>query len=273
MESTRHDKETSDNTTAFERDGVLFPLKVLEPTDLTVLRENYERVFQPEQGHLPSKINKKPHLLLPWLNQLARHKNVIEPVTEILGPDILLWSSMFFSKPAGDPARVAWHQDATYWGLSKPDIVTAWLAFTPSTPESGCLQVVPGTHHREQVPHRVSEGAGNMLSRNQELAVEIDEDEVVDVVLAPGEMSIHHVKLFHGSEPNRADHPRIGYAMRFIAADVEQLTSFRDSATLVAGRDLGNFDLEPTPQSEFDPDAVAYHDRMLKRQAEIQGAL
>jgi ectoine hydroxylase-related dioxygenase (phytanoyl-CoA dioxygenase family) len=180
---------------------------------------------------------------------------------------------MFFSKPARDPAFVAWHQDATFWGLSKPSIVTAWLAFTPSTTESGCLQVVPGTHHRDQVPHRTASAAANMLSRNQELAVEIDKKDIVNVVLAPGEMSIHHVKLFHGSEPNRADHPRIGYAMRFIAADVRQLTTFRDSATLVAGRDQGNFDLEPAPKSELDADALAFHDQMLNRQAEIQAAI
>lgn len=255
----------------FERNGVLFPIPVFTGGEIRSLRSNFERGTT--DGRLPARLNKKPHLLFPWLSELVRDERIVRHITPLLGPDILLWSSMFFSKPAHDPAYVAWHQDATFWGLSKPSIVTAWLAFTPSTLESGCLQVVPGTHHVDQAPHRTASVESNMLSRNQELAVEIDPRDIVNVVLAPGEMSIHRVKLFHGSEPNRADHPRIGFAMRFIAADVEQLTSFRDSATLVAGRDHGNFDLEPQPKAELDADAVRFHDRMLKRQAEIQAAI
>ena len=100
---------------------------------------------------------------------------------------------------------MSWHQDGTYWGLSSPDVITAWIALTPSTPQSGCMKVVPGTH-RSQVPHQDTFAADNLLSRGQEIAVQVNPADAVEIVLAPGEMSLHHVLIFHGSEPNRADH-------------------------------------------------------------------
>src|SRR4029077_19544658 len=104
-----------------------------------------------------------------------------------------------------------WHQDSTYWGLSTPDVVTAWVAFTPSTVESGCMRVIPGSHLVDQLPHRDTFARHNLLSRGQEVAVEVDETKAQDVVLQPGEMSIHHVRLVHGSNVNRSSHRRIGY--------------------------------------------------------------
>ena len=95
-------------------------------------------------------------------------------------------------------------------------MVTAWVALSPSTPESGCMRVVPGTHKREVVPHQDTFGAQNMLSRGQEIAVEVDEDHAVDLVLQPGQMSLHHVKIFHGSRQNRAKDRRLGFAIRYL---------------------------------------------------------
>jgi hypothetical protein len=154
--------------------------------------------------------------------------------------------------------------------LSHSDIVTAWVAFTPSTVESGCMRVVPGTHTRDQVAHKDTFAENNLLSRGQEIAVEVDDDEAVDLVLQPGQMSLHHVRLFHGSEPNRADEPRIGYAIRYIPTYISQTSGVRDSATLARGDDrFGHFDLEPRPRTEFDPECVAYHKAMLERATRI----
>ena len=78
------------------------------------------------------------------------------------------------------------------------------------------MRVVPGTQTSDQVPHRDTFAEGNLLSRGQEIAVEVDENQAVDVVLRSGEMSLHHVRLFHGSGPNRSLHRRIGYVIRYI---------------------------------------------------------
>lgn len=266
-------EQDTTRTKRFARDGIVFPIRALREDETARLADGFEAFSKADGGRTYARFAKKPHLVLPWLNRVVRHPAIVGPVAELLGPDVLCWSSLFFAKAPGTGDYVGWHQDATYWGLSSADVVTAWVAVTPSTRESGCLRVVPGSHHQEQLPHRSTGDAGNMLSRSQELAVEVDEDEAVDVVLQPGEMSIHHVRLVHGSEPNRAAHPRAGYAIRYVAGHVRQLAGGRDSALLVAGRDHGTFDPEPAPKAELDPDAVAFHARMLAQQAEIQAAI
>jgi ectoine hydroxylase-related dioxygenase (phytanoyl-CoA dioxygenase family) len=221
-------------------------------------------------GRLPARINRKPHLLLTWLNELIRDPRILDPVESVLGPDILCWGSGFFVKNAHDPARVTWHQDSTYWGLSKPDIVTAWVAFTPSTTENGCMRVVPGTHTLQQLPHRDTFASDNLLSRGQEIAVSVDESKAVDIVLEPGQMSLHHVLLVHGSEPNDSAFRRIGFAIRYVPTYVKQLAGVVDSATLVRGVDnYGNFALEPAPRSDFHSDAVAFHAETLAANDQI----
>ena len=188
---------------------------------------------------------------------------MLDAVESLIGPDIFVWGTNFFSKGPGDGSYISWHQDSTYWGLSEPAVVTAWVALTPSTPQSGCMRVVPGTQRREQVPHRDTFADRNLLSRGQEIAVEVDQDEAVDVVLAPGEMSLHHVRLFHGSEANTAPHRRVGFAIRYIPTRIRQLDT-RTSAMLVRGDDrFHHFEHEPSAKAEFDPEAVAYHARTI----------
>jgi non-haem Fe2+, alpha-ketoglutarate-dependent halogenase len=254
----------------YQQHGFLFPLPVFSESETAALRSKLEELERDHGGRLPARINRKPHLLLTWLNELIRERRILDPVEDILGPNILCWGSGFFVKNAHDPGRVTWHQDATYWGLSKPDIVTAWVAFTPSTTENGCMRVVPGTHTLQQLSHRDTFAQDNLLSRGQEIAVDVEESKAVDIVLAPGQMSLHHVLLVHGSEPNGSALRRIGFAIRYLPTYVKQLAGARDSATLVRGTDdYGHFLLEPTPRSDFHPDALAFHSEMLAANDEI----
>lgn len=254
----------------FERSGCHFPVHVLDEAQALQLRRELEALEHREGGQLSKRTNRKPHLLLTSLAALVRHPAILDVVESLIGPDILCWGSDFFIKNPGDGKIVSWHQDSTYWGLSPPEIVTAWVALAPSTPESGCLRVVPGTHLRDQLPHHESYAENNLLSRGQEVAVEVDERSVLDVVLAPGEASIHHVRLVHGSNPNRSNDRRIGFAIRYMSTRVRQLQDGRDSATLVRGEDrYGHFALESAPAADFHPDAVAMHARVIDAQAEI----
>ena len=108
-----------------------------------------------------------------------RHPTILDAVEDVLGPNLLVWSTSFFIKEARDPAYVSWHQDATYWGLSAPDVLTAWVAFTDATVENGAMRMVPGSH-AEQLEHRDTFAPHNLLSRGQEIAVEVDEARGVD---------------------------------------------------------------------------------------------
>lgn len=249
----------------YRRDGILFPLPVMSEAEAGAALHRLATAEAREGGRLGRRSNQRPHLLLPWLNDLVRHPAILDAVEGLIGPDILCWYSGFFAKSPGDGTYTSWHQDSTYWGLSSPDVVTAWVALTPSTPESGCMQVIPGTHVQDQVPHRERFDEANMLNRGQEIAVEVDRARAVDVVLRPGEMSLHHVRLFHGSEPNRSPHRRVGYAIRYIPTYVSQ-TGVRTTASLVRGIDrFGHFDPEPVPAADFDPATVAFHAESLDR--------
>ena len=254
---------------AYRRDGIVFPIRVVAEAEAERMLRRLEEIEAAHGGKLPARINQKPHLLFPWLNALVRDPRIVDAVEDLLGPDLLCWGSQFFAKNGGDPSYVSWHQDATYWGLSSPDVVTAWVAFTPSTVESGCMRVVPGTQHA-QVPHKDTFVEANLLSRGQEIEVDDDENEAVDVFLAPGEMSLHHVLICHGSEPNRANHRRVGFAIRYIAASVYQTSGVRESATLVRGKDASkHFDHELPPEADLHPEAVKRHAAIIENQLKV----
>ena len=253
----------------YQRDGFFFPITVLTTAEAAEYRGRLEAVEAEHGGALTGELRHKPHLLFTWLADLVRRPAILDAVEDVLGPDLLVWSSSFFIKNGRDAAFVSWHQDATYWGLSEPDVLTAWVAFTESSVKSGAMRMVPGTH-TEQVAHRDTFARDNLLSRGQEIAVEVDESRAVDVVLHPGEMSLHHVRMFHGSPPNRSADRRIGYAIRYVPTYVRQISPVRDSATLVRGVDeYGHFDLEEPPAADLDPAARERHAAIMRRSGEI----
>jgi non-haem Fe2+, alpha-ketoglutarate-dependent halogenase len=256
-------------TQAYRERGYHFPVRVFSPQEMAGLFDKLRATEAKVGGRLEGRMNQKPHLLFPWMNELVRHAKILDAVESVIGPNILCWSAQFFMKQPGDRTFVSWHQDATYWGLSRPDVVTAWVAFTPSVPLSGCMRVIPGTH-REQMQHTDTFKDNNLLSRGQEIAVKVDEKQAVDVVLQPGEMSLHHVLIAHGSEPNNAPHPRIGFAIRYLPTDVRQVAGEADSATLVRGVDTYSyFEPELPPEDDLHPAALERHKRIMDRQLRI----
>lgn len=253
----------------YERDGYYFPVPVLSTAEAAAHRERLERVERDLGGPLRGIYRIKPHLLLTWLADLVRHPAVLDAVEDVLGPDILCWNTSFFTKEARSPGYVSWHQDATYWGLSEPDVVTAWVAFTDSTPANGNMRVIPGSH-RAPVPHVDTFHPDNLLSRGQEVTVQVEEARAADIVLRAGEMSLHHVLIVHGSGANPSGDRRIGFAIRYVPTRVRQTAGPRDSATLVRGRDaFGHFDAEPRPERDLDPAMLAVHAEISDRQAKI----
>jgi len=253
----------------FREEGFLFPIRVLSKTEAQALRARLERFERDSGGPLKGNLRHKSHLLFTWLAELARHPRILDAVEDLYGPDLLCWSSNFFIKEPESPAYVSWHQDSTYWGLDRPDIVSAWVAFTAAADANGAMRVIPGSHKLDQIPHRDTFAKHNLLTRGQEIAVEVDERQAVTVALEPGEMSLHHVRLVHGSPPNLSDDRRIGFALRYLPTSVRQIAG-RDSATLVRGSDrFGNFELEPTPQADLEPAMLDLHRRITERNAQI----
>jgi len=253
----------------FQNEGYISPIRVMSRAGATEVRKRLEEFEAQTGGPLRGDLRHKAHLLFPWLADLVRNEKILDAVEDLYGPDLLCWTSNFFIKEAQNPAFVSWHQDSTYWGLSEPDVVTAWVALTPSNESNGAMQVIPGTHTLDQIPHRDTFDKHNLLTRGQEVAVEVDAAKAVTLPLQPGEMSLHHVRLVHGSPPNPSSDRRIGFAIRYIPTRIRQ-TAGEDNATLVRGEDrFQHFELEPRPSRELEPDFVALHKRITEHNARI----
>ena len=253
----------------FENFGYVAPIRVMSTEKALELRKRLEDFEHSDTSMVKKVLNLKSHLLLPWLGDLVRSAAVVDAVEDLYGENLLVWASNFFIKGAHDPAFVSWHQDSTYWGLSQPDVVTAWIALSESNRANGAMQVIPGTHKLDQIPHRDTFSANNLLTRGQEIAVDVDESQAVSLELEPGEMSLHHVRIVHGSPPNNSANRRIGYAVRYIPTYVRQLEG-DDSATLVRGVDTYNtFAHEPQPTQQMDPAFIALHEKIAERNRQI----
>lgn len=253
----------------YREHGYYAPIRVMSADDAARVRGQLE-AHEAAHGALKGSMRHKSHLLFTWLDRLIRHPGILDAVEGVIGPDILCWSSSFFIKEAHDPGFVSWHQDSTYWGLDPADIVTAWVALSESTAENGAMRVIPDTHTMEQVAHRDTFAADNMLTRGQEIAVDVDGSKAVMMSLQPGEMSLHHVRLIHGSDPNPSAKRRIGFAVRYLPTHVRQVVGTRDSATLVRGVDrFGNFEPEHAPEHDLSEAALAFHAHVMGDQQQV----
>jgi non-haem Fe2+, alpha-ketoglutarate-dependent halogenase len=253
----------------YREHGYYAPVRVMPAHEAESIRRRLE-AHEAAHGALKGSMRHKSHLLFTWLDGLIRHPAVLDAVEGVIGPDILCWSSTFFIKEPHDPGFVSWHQDSTYWGLDPADIVTAWVALSESTAENGAMRVIPDTQRLEQIAHRDTFAANNLLTRGQEIAVEVDEAKAVMLSLQPGEMSLHHVRLIHGSDPNPSGKRRIGFAIRYLPTHVRQVVGIRDSATLVRGVDrFGNFEPEYAPDRDLSDAALAFHARVMGDQQNV----
>ena len=250
--------------------GYYFPLPVLRPEEVSALRGKLE-AFEASQGHpIAGAQRSKSHLLFKWLDDLMRDARILDAVEDLIGPDILCWNSIFWIKEAHSPSFVSWHQDLRYWGLDCDDLVTAWVALSAASVESGCMRVLPESHHKDLLPHADTYDADNMLTRGQEIAVEVDEQATVTMALRPGEMSLHNVRLAHASGPNLSGDRRIGVSFHYMPTRSRQLVGEWDSAALVRGEDrYHHFAPAPVPTRDMDPEAVAFHERAATAVREI----
>jgi non-haem Fe2+, alpha-ketoglutarate-dependent halogenase len=253
----------------YHEQGFISPIRVMSAAAAGEYRSRLEAYEASSGGPLGGDLRHKSHLLFTWLAELVRHDKILDAVEDLHGPDLLCWTTNFFIKEKANPAFVSWHQDSTYWGLSRPDVVSAWVAFTPANSANGAMKVIPGTHKIDQIAHRDTFDKHNLLTRGQEVAVDVDESKAVTIALEPGEMSLHHVRLVHGSPPNTSNDRRIGFAIRYVPTSVSQVAG-ADSATLVRGADrYHHFELEPRPSRDLDPELVTLHKQITERNAQI----
>jgi len=264
-------------TSEYTERGFVSPVDIVDSSEAaTLLRdlESAELALASDAEKL-ALLHAYPDRLLPSFDRLIRLPAIIDAVSQLLGPDLHVWSAALFDKSANSSKIVSWHQDLTYWGLDNAEEVTAWLALTPTTVASGCMYFIPGSHQQRQVQHIDTYAENNLLSRGQEIAVEVNQDEAIAIELNPGQASLHHGHLFHASGPNTSNRRRIGAAIRFVKTSMRQRSGDRLLVAHVSGADnFGHFKVAEVPvarlaDSDFD---LCRLDCALKRRVLYDGA-
>lgn len=257
--------------------GFLFPIQAFSLSEAQALRGELEQIEAAgETAALPRSVKTykrvNAHAVMPFAYDLAQRPELVNIVKGILGTDILIYGVEFFIKEANTPQFVSMHQDLTYWGLGDTQkMVTAWLALSPATIESGCMEFVAGSHKRAILPHNDTFAADNLLSRGQEVQAEVAEDERVSILLDPGQISLHHGMTIHGSGPNRSADRRIGVVIRYMSTEVKPQNEAPDFAVLALGSyDFSAFNEIPRPEALFHPAALARYDAIRAAQASVK---
>ena len=268
-------------TDQYWQDGYLFPIRAMSQSDAAQMRQELEALEKEwlDNG-LPLPLNTykriNAQIVMPIAHRIGMHAGILDIVQGILGPDIMLYSVEFLIKEPATKAVVTMHQDLTYWGMGEIDgLTTAWLALSPATTASGCMDFVRGSHKNPILPHEDSFDADNLLSRGQEIAVEVNDADKVAVELKPGEISLHHGLTIHGSGPNTSDDRRIGAVIRYMRPDVQKTGGECDAANLACGTDRhGLFAPSPVPTLPFQAENLAYYDQLrhLQTQVMMKGA-
>lgn len=214
-----------DEIERYRNEGYLIPNFRLTEEKLGRIREAYERLLAAHSGdpdfspdfilgpHMTSGYGVKGDPA--WL-EFARDPELLDMLEQLMGPDIILWGVTIFGKPAGVGKATPWHQDGDYYPIEPLETTTIWISLDGSYPENGCMKMIPGSHRERRVfKHHWEE------KPDQTLAQVIDEDQVdlsqaADIVLEPGQISIHDVYMVHGSQPNSSDKRRMGLVLRYM---------------------------------------------------------
>lgn len=252
---------TSKQVAQYREQGFCSPVSVLSELQASEARGRLE-AHEATLGHpIDAGQRTKSHYLFPWVDDLMRDDRVLDAVEDLIGPDILCWGSIFWIKEAESKSFVGWHQDLQYWGLETTDLVNVWIALSPATTSSGCMSVLPGSH-LERLDHIETYDKDSLLTRGQELTIDIAERSPVTMELEPGQMSMHNGRAAHGSGPNSTDDRRIGLSFQYMPTSARQTLVDWDTAALVRGvDDYNHFEHGPRPESDLHPDAVAFHKR------------
>lgn len=241
----------------FHEHGYHFPIRIFKQSESDNHYLSYGKFQNLAIKLLGQEQRFKVHLLAGWLGDIVRDSRILDIVEDLIGPNIMCWSTAFFAKPARSMTYVGYHQDAAISGLQPhKNIVHVWLALRPATTENGCMRILPRSHLGNVIELARSKNPGNMLLEGTQAVIEAREDEFIDLVLAAGEASLHHHRMIHGSGPNRSDDFRLGLSITYMTPATKNMIR-RDSATLVRGLDeYGHFDLEKAPETDFSEAAI-----------------
>ncbi len=253
---------------SYHRDGFLAPVDIFTEDEAAALRAELEAAEAKWPEAFEGSARNNAHLNIMCLDRIVHEPRLVQAMQDLLGPDLLNYGTVLFIKEPHDPGFVSWHQDGKYMGLEPHVGITAWVALSPATKESGCMAMIPGSHH-EIKDHEDTYGETNILTRGQEVQ-DVDESKAVATELRPGQASFHSARVIHASQPNNSDDRRIGFVIQpYMPPSVEQVI-VPTGAQLVSGEDPhGNFYRLDRPKRDMDPADVKMRDKVNKEWADI----
>ncbi len=260
---------TEEQLTYYRYNGFLFPLPALNQDEIAFFLASLEQ-FEDELGAPVAAADVKwrshayAHSL--WFDTLIRHPRILDVIEDVIGPDILVWTSTFFIKEPNSPTFAAWHQDGTYFGLQPKEQVCAWVALTDAGREAGCMEHL-SSHGAPRQLHHAALGLKDSINRaGQTIMDPFDQSNPVAMALPAGSFSLHHELSVHRSAPNHASHRRVGIGLNYIPTHVRVDGPVRCHAMLVRGQDrYGHFDLIDPPTAERDAAALTVHQQVSDR--------
>src|ERR1700689_4348636 len=211
---------TSEQVASYRYNGFLFPIPALTPQEVATCLAGLDR-FETELGApvAEADIKWRSHAYAhsPWFNALIRHPRILDAVEDVIGPNILVWTSTFFIKEPHSPTFAAWHQDGSYFGLSPHEQVCAWVALTDATREAGCMEQLSSRGAPRQLHHAALCLANSINRTDQTIMEPLDQTNPVAMALPAGSFSLHHELAVHRSAPNNASHRRVGIGLEYIS--------------------------------------------------------
>lgn len=214
------------------------------------------------------KLDQKAQMLCPWIDEMVRLPTLLDLLEDFLGPDILCWGTSLRLKEADGKTFAGWHQDTAYADV-RPIVIICALALSHSTKESGCIRVIPTSHHWKLLPHQENFGTNSLLTREQAIESSIDDSQALDLELAPGEVAFFNNAICHSSEPNRANDRRILFLIEMVPTRAYQAFP-RESAMLVRGVDhYHHFDIDERPDAEMSEKALRAWREKVAVQAQV----
>jgi len=205
------------------KNGYISPINILSEKEATSFHEKLQSIESKYGSDLTGVGRNNTHQVIPFIDHLAHNPKILDVVQSIIGPNILIAGTTLFIKEPEQAGFISWHQDAKYNGLKPYNWVTAWLALTEVTVENGCMYMWPGSHIDGEREHDDTYGKDNLLTRGQTVA-NVPEKETVAIELKPGQLSLHHPWIVHGSGQNTSKTRRVGLAIQsYLATDVKQI--------------------------------------------------
>jgi ectoine hydroxylase-related dioxygenase (phytanoyl-CoA dioxygenase family) len=207
----------------FDRDGYVMVQDVIDRDLVEEGRRHIEWLMERHPDMRPEQLHNWLMTDDPFWVRLVSDPRLLDVAQQFVGPNIALFASHYIAKRPFDGQAVLWHQDGSYWPLEPMDVVTLWLALDDSTPENGCMRVIPGTQGMQLQEMKSRTDVDNVLSSGMDDS-QVDESKAVDIILKPGGVSIHHPNVIHGSNANTSPKWRRGLTIRYIPTSTRIIT-------------------------------------------------